>query len=168
MAVPLSRDLHAARQAFAANQNVDASRRAHDVGSSANPFGDDLGKTENHLALMASSVPFQHAVQGAYHGLWSAVLSLVACHAAAIPLRDTVALITALVVGGACHAGMVRYTSLHDAWEFAMAEKKREQWELDQYEEGEVRSNLPVVDSASVSALNPGALVLLMAGARND
>jgi len=126
-----TRDLSAAKDAF---QRSDASlsRAAHESRRAVpNPFGEDLGTAENHriYAVWEQSRYFKNSVIGASNGIILTTMVLCAATGADLESSAVVSVAIALVVCGALSAGLSELLHVMSKRDFAVAEKRREQWE---------------------------------------
>jgi hypothetical protein len=125
-----TRDLSAAKDAFQ-RSDPSLSRAAHESRAVRNPFGDDLGKAENHriFAVWEQSRYFKNIVIGASNGIILTTMVLSAATGAGFDSSAVVAMSVALVVCGALSAGLSEFLHVMAKRDFAVAEKRREQWE---------------------------------------
>lgn len=102
-------------------------------------------------------------VHGALDGAsWLLIaVSLAAGALLSAPLALTVAVCA--IIGGALNAGATEWQTAKGELEFAIAEKRREQWEFDNYEEGEIQEMVELYQSKGFSEHDAAAIIHTMA-----
>ena len=155
----VSRDLDAARTAFAANDAA-ASARAHDV---ALTQGASEGGHANSSNDAASAIR-EEVLSALWMGLTTSLLLISALSLPGSSIRYT-SLLTVCTVyafsGGIIWAVNSRLAH-HIKAEVYKRERKRESWELRNYKEGEVREIIELYEERGMSRKDAEAVVLRM------
>eukprot|EP00455_Lapot_gusevi_P047481 TRINITY_DN6422_c0_g1_i3.p1 TRINITY_DN6422_c0_g1~~TRINITY_DN6422_c0_g1_i3.p1 ORF type:complete len:267 (+),score=17.36 TRINITY_DN6422_c0_g1_i3:130-930(+) len=153
------RDVNAAKAAYKV-QDHQWSKLIHDAAK-------DLAKQptkENHKAFAEwEQIPIlKNAVLGAVLGISLAcVILATACSLHLVP--PTILQIgVAFAVGGSVCLGMGKYLSLRSDHEFAVGEKKRELWELENFPEGEIREMIELYVSKGFSQEDAQAVMNIL------
>mmetsp|Transcript_58420 Transcript_58420/g.137661 ORF Transcript_58420/g.137661 Transcript_58420/m.137661 type:complete len:276 (+) Transcript_58420:2-829(+) len=154
MNVP-TRDLQGAREAFEEAQKSpdlarEASKSAHQMGAPS-----EAGHLHHNQFL-------KHLLQGGTAGSFLVGCFLAAMHGARVDPRHLRQIMGSLVGGAAVALGGHRYYRARSYLEFYHRERQREEWETENYLEGEVAEMIELYSSRGLSAEEASTVVQIM------
>ena len=143
-----TRDLRAARESFLSG-NAEASRRAHGAGGGDVSYSDAAMKQEaGHMEL---NVSMKSAIECGVEGIVGAATVIAGAEGLGLNSNTVFFLAAASVVASSLCMGLSDYFFKKSENEFILQEKRREEWELENYPEGEVREMVELCMAKGVS-----------------